>query len=171
MPLKRSILALRVVRRQPTAPFWDASVWMVLSALGSKYLSTIMGIFSLTAWNAWSCSGPYKNAISFLSAHWRVQWLLPAGLSTSSGCSLSPGSSVDSWRNLGIPWQVWLSLSFCLACHLRVSRGGRRNSLHHSLTVAHPKPARPPKMPGVNKFLSFYSIILKLGTKKKLVIL
>ena len=75
-------------------------------------------------------------------------------------------------RSLALPGDFMASMAdtFLLSGLAPSShRGGRRNSLHHSLTVAYPKPARPPKMSGVNKFLSFYSVILKLGTNEELV--
>ena len=75
-------------------------------------------------------------------------------------------------RSLALPGDFMASMAVTfLLSGLAPSgvQGGQRNSLHHSLTVAHPKLLRPPKMPGVNKFLSFYSVILKLGTNKELV--
>ena len=149
MPLKRSISAFRVVRGQLTAPFgMHRSEWLYLpSGRSISANSLTIFFFCLTAWNTWSCSGPYENYISFFvnSRKGAVIDANSTGLSTSSGYSLNPGSSADPLRCLGISWQVWLSPSCCLAWHLRVSKVGRRNSLHHTLTVAHPKPARPLK--------------------------
>ena len=91
-----------------------------------------MCISCLTAWNALSCSGPHTNGISFfLSAHKGVQWLLPTGLGTctSPGNSLSWESSIGPWHCPGVSWQVWLTLSCCLAWYFWVSRCAQKNFL------------------------------------------
>ena len=89
---------------------------MVVSAFGSKYLSTPTdNISCLTTWNAYT-----QIQFLSLSALEGVQWFLPTGFSTLLGNSLSRGSSVDSWSCLGVSdkcgWHflvIWLDHTNC----------------------------------------------------------
>ena len=64
----------------------------------------------LTAWMPGHVLDPTQMLFLSLSAHEEMQWLLPTGLSTSSGNLLNRGSSVDPCRCQGASWQVWLTL-------------------------------------------------------------
>ena len=102
-------------------------------------------VFSLTAWNAWSCSGPYKNAISF------ARMLFLFLVSSRKGALIAANWLEDIDRLLTKPRKLFRFLVLSgvsmgsMAATFMLSglapsgvQGGRGNSLYHTLTVASP---------------------------------